>query len=72
VFLALVVLLGHQRVVEPGSTQAAVLPGLSPAVSADPCQGPSQIRGRSRAPSGVCGQRGGRGGIWGENITDRR
>lgn len=63
-FLALVVLLGHQRVVEPGSAQAAVFPSLSSAVSADHRQGPSPVRGGRRAGGGVCGQRGGRGGVW--------
>lgn len=63
VFLALVVLLGHQRVVEPGPAQAAVLPRLSSAVCADHRHGPRQGGGRRGARGGVCGNRGGRGGI---------
>lgn len=58
--LALVVLLGHQGVVEPGTAQAAVLARLSPAISADHGHGEGQGGGRGGARTGVCGN----WGLW--------
>lgn len=63
VLLALVVLLGHQRIVEPGAAQAAVLARLSPAVSPDHGHGQGQGGGRRGARAGIRGS-GGLGRIW--------
>lgn len=54
-FLALVVLLGHQGIVEPGTAQAAVLARLSPAISSDHGHGQGQGGGRWGARTGICG-----------------
>lgn len=63
VFLAFVVLLGHQWVVEPGSTEAAVLAGFLSSIPAVHGHRPGQCWVWSRARVWVCGLWRGRGGI---------
>lgn len=63
VLLALVVLLRHQRVVEPGAAQAAVLSRLPAAVAAHHRRRPGHVGVGRGARAGVCRNRGGWGAI---------
>lgn len=71
VLLALVVLLRHQRVVEPGAAQAAVLSRLPAAVAAHHRRRPGHVGVGRRAGAGVCRNRGGWGAIWGRFAEER-
>lgn len=64
--LALVMLLRHQRVVEPGAAQAAVLSRLPAAVAAHHRRRPGHVGVGRRARGWVCRNRGRWGAIWGE------